>query len=162
MGKAVTGLNKPNETNNFYPADDKWDLVEMPVIVSTVIEEGSAMSIEISSNNVTWYITKSGVENAAGSDFVGILAEPIIATDDDYATAGKLKWVWIPRSIYAEAFFTVGAGTFTAVDVFKAVEIHSDSYWLAVDTIWKGARISWYISSTRWRCIFNLPTTETA
>ena len=103
-----------------------------------------------------------GVENAAGADFVGILAEPITSTDADYATAGKLKLVWIPKTREARSYFTVGAGTFTAADVGKTVEIHSDSKSLAVDTAGKGAKIVDYISSTRGVCTFNLPLTETA
>ena len=103
-----------------------------------------------------------GVENVTGSDFIGILAEPIVATDTDYATAGKLKGVWVPKAMTASAFFTVGAGTFTAADVFRTVEVHSDSKSLAVDTKGKGARIVEYISSTRGRCVFSLPQTETA
>lgn len=162
MGKAVTGLNKPNETQNFYPADDSWYMDTLPFKASTAIEEGSAIGIEISGNTTTWNNTAMGVENASGADFQGILAEPIASTDADYATAGKLKSVWIPRTPYAKAFFTVGAGTFTAVDVNKTVEIHSDSKSLAVDTAWKGARIKKYISSTRGVCDFSLPTTETA
>lgn len=103
-----------------------------------------------------------GVENASGADFVGIIAEPIVSTDSDYATGGKLKGVRVPRSIYSKAFFTVGAGTFTAVDVWKTVEFHSDSKSLAVDTAGKGARIVKYISSTRGMCTFPMPATETA
>jgi len=162
MGKATTGLNKPNETGNFLPLNGQWKLVQFPMKASTAIEEGSALAIEIASNTTTGYVTLMGTENAAGSDFVGILAEPITATDDDYATAGKLKGVWVPTSIYSEAYFTVWAGTFTAVDVFKTVEIHSDSKSLAVDTAGKGARITAYIDSTHGKCVFSLPTTETA
>lgn len=162
MGKAVVGLNKPNTTTNFMPADGNWKLQQLPMKVSTVMVEGAAISVEIVSNNVTGYYTLSGVENAAGKDFKGILAEPIVATDDDYATAGKLKGVWIPMTPNAEAYFTVGAGTFTAVDVGKTVQIGSTSIDLDVDTAGLGARISAYTSSTRGKCQFNLPNTETA
>lgn len=90
------------------------------------------------------------------------MAEPITATDADYATAGKLKGVYVPNTPYAKAFFRVGAGTFTVADVFKTVEIHSDSASLAVDTVGKGARIVEYISSTKGKCRFSLPETEVA
>lgn len=76
-----------------------------------------------------------GVQNAAGADFVGIMAEPIVSTDADYATAGKLKAVKVPKSKTARAFFTVGAGTFTAADLFRTARFHTDSLGLAVDTI---------------------------
>lgn len=162
MWKVVTWLNKPNETQNFLPSDDNWYIDYLPFKASTAIEEGSVIAPEISGNTTTGYITKFSTENATGADFMWILAEPITATDDDYATAGKLKAVYIPKTPYAKAYFTVWAGTFTAVDVFKTVEIHSDSKSLAVDTAGKGARIMKYISSTRWECRFSLPETETA
>ena len=162
MGKAITAVNSPNKTSNFYPADDKWEMIMFPIKASTAMEEGVALSPEIVTNDVTGYLTKMGVENVVGSDFVGILAEAIVATDSDYATAGKLKGVWVPKSMTASAYFTVGAGTFTATDVFKTVELHSDSKSLAVDTKGKGARIVEFISSTRGRCMFSLPQTETA
>lgn len=151
-----------NVTNNFLPADGKWELKRFPMKASTAMAMGAAISIEISGNTTTGYHTKSGVENASGNDNVGILAQTIAATDSDYATAGKLKSVWIPTSPTAEAYFTVGAGTFTAADVGKTVEIHSDSVSLAVDTAGKGARITKYISSTRGKCSFVMPNTETA
>lgn len=162
MGKAVTPLNQPNKTNNFYPADDKWEMIMFPFLASTAIEEGTAVSPQIVTNNVTGNLTKMGVENVTGSDFIGILAEAIVSTDTDYATAGKLKGVWVPKAMTATAYFTVGAGTFTAADVFKTVEIHSDSKSLAVDTLGKGARIMEFISSTRGKCMFSLPQTEVA
>jgi len=162
MWKVVTGLNEPNKVSNFRPADDKWDLEYLPMKASTAMECGAAISIEISGSTTTGYYTLAGVENASGKDFKGILAEPIAATDDDYATAGKLKGVRVPRSLYAKAFFTVTAGTFTAVDVGKTVQIASTSLGLDVDTAGKGARITEYISSTRGKCMFSLPATETA
>lgn len=103
-----------------------------------------------------------GVQNAAGADFVGIMAEPIASTDADYATAGKLKAVKVPTSTKSTAFFTVGAGTFTAADLFRTARFHTDSLGLAVDTIGLGARIVKYISSTRGICEFSCPTTMTA
>ena len=156
MSKAVTLVNVPNKTSNFYPADDQWILTQLPLKAST------AMTVEISGNTTTGYYTVSGVENASGNDFVGILAEPIVSTDADYATAGKLKGVRIPRNTTAKAYFTVAAGTFTAVDVGKTVEITSGSIGLSVDTAGKGARITDFISSTRGKCVFCMPNTETA
>lgn len=162
MGKVITPINTQNEVQNFYPADDNWELIQFPFKASTAIEEGTAVSAEIATNNVTGNLTKMGAENATGSDFIGIIAESIVSTDSDYATAGKLKGVWVPTTPYAKAYFTVGAGTFTAADVFKTVEIHSDSKSLAVDTLGKGARIMKYISATRGVCRFSLPETEVA
>lgn len=162
MWRVTTGLNKPNENQNFVPSDDNWYLDDLPFKASTAIEEGSVIAPEIVSNTTTGNVTVFSTENATWADFMGILAEPIAATDSDYATAGKLKKVWIPKTPYAKAFFTVWAGTFTAADVYKTVEIHTDKKSLAVDTAWKGARIMKYISSTRWECRFSLPETETA
>jgi len=162
MWKATTPLNTPNETGNFYPADGNWELKQLPLKASIVMEGGSAMEIEIVSNTTTGNITKMVGENVLGADFVGILAEPIATTDEDYATSGKLKAVRVPSTPKAEAYFTVGAGTFSLADVFKTVEVHTDSVSLAVDTAGKGARITGYISSTKGTCNFSLPTSETA
>ena len=162
MGKAVTGLNKPNETGNFLPIQNEWIIEKHPMKASTAMEEGAAVSFDIISNDVTGYLDLSGVENAAGNDFVGILAEPIVSTDDDYATAGKLKAVWVPMSINSKAEFTVTAGTFALTDVGKTVQIASTSLGLDVDTAGKGASISGFQSATRGVCKFDLPRTETA
>ena len=155
--------NKPNVSNQFLPyhAQD-WKQELIPMKASVAMDIGDAIGRDISSNNVTGYSTIMGTENAAGFDFVGILAETIATTDADYATAAKLKTVLVPKHRNAKAYFTVGAGTFTAVDVGKTVEIHSDNKSLAVDTAGLGARITKYISSTRGVCEFSLPNTETA
>lgn len=162
MAKAITLQNKPNVVSNFYPADDQWEFRQYPIKASTAMVEGAALSPEISSNDVTGKLTLMGVENANGSDFFGILAEPIVSTDPDYASATKEKGVRVPMTPYARAYFKVGAGTFTAADLFKTVELHSDSASLAVDTLGKGARILEFISSTQGICRFTLPETEVA
>lgn len=137
--------------------------MKLPFKASTAIEDGTLVGAEISSNDVTGNLsTLTGVENVNGGDIIGILAEDIASTDSDYATAGKLKGVRVPTTPYALAFFSVGAGTFTAADVFRTVEIHSDKKSLAVDTAGKGARIMSLISSTRGTCRFSLPETEVA
>lgn len=162
MAKATTNLNTPNTVRNFRPENDQWETVLLPFKASTAIAQGAAVGIEIVSNNVTWNLTLMGVQNAAGADFVGIMAEPIVSTDADYATAGKLKAVKIPTSTKATAFFTVGAWTFTAADLFRTARFHTDSLGLAVDTIGLWARIVGFISSTRGICEFSCPTTMTA
>lgn len=162
MGKAVTLVNQPNNVQNFYPADDNWEMVMLPFAASVAIDEGTAVAPEISSNDVTGNVTKMGAENATGADFLGILAEPIKASDADYAVAGKEKWVWVPKNPYAKAYFKVGAWTFTKADLFRTVELHTDRKSLAVDTKGKGARIMEYIDSTHGICRFSLPETETA
>lgn len=162
MGKAIVGLNKPNETRYFYPADDNREMRMLPMKASTALAEWAVIGIEIAGNTTTGYATLFATENASWGDFLWIMAEPVVSTDTDYATAGKLKWVRVPKTPLAKAFFAVWAGTFTAADVFKTVEITAWSLWLSVDTAGKWARIVEYISSSRWVCIFTLPTTETA
>ncbi len=162
MSRAVVGLNQPNETRNFLPFDGEWVLRDFPILESLAIEDGTAISAQIVTNNVTGKQTKMGVENANGSDFAGILAEAIRTTDEDFATAFKTKKVWVRKSVDSRAYFTVGTGTFTKADVFRTVEIHTDSKSLAVDTIGKGARIVEFRSATTGVCAFNLPETETA
>jgi len=161
--KSVVAINTPNQTDYFVPISSTgWELRSIAMKASTAISDWMAVWVEISGNDVTWYATLMWVENAAGADFIGILAEEIVATDTDYATAGKLKQVWIPTNLAARAQFDVWAWTFTAVDVGRRVEFHSDSAWLAVDTVWKWAVITKYISASKWECSFNLPLTETA
>ena len=162
MSRAVVGLNQPNETRNFLPVDGEWVLRDFPILESVAIEEGTAISAQIVTNDVTGKYTKMGTENANGSDFIGILAEATRSTDEDYATAFKQKKVWVRKSVDSRAYFTVGAWTFTKADVARTVEIHSDSKSLAVDTKGKGARITEFRSATEWLCAFNLPETETA
>lgn len=160
---AVTPINQPNSTQYFYPADDKWEYREFPFKASTAIWIWTLVWPEISANDVTGNLSiLTWVENVNGWDFMWIMAQEIKSTDPDYATAWKLKWVWVPTTVLAEAYFTVWAGTFTTGDVFRTVEIHSDKKTLAVDTKGKWARIMGYINSTRWRCRFSLPETETA
>jgi len=126
---SVTPINTPNKTQFFVPIDAsfQWKLVAMPFKASVAISDGAAIGIEIVGSTTTGNVTVMGVENVAGADFVGILADAIAATDSDYATAGKLKMVFVPNTPEAEAFFAVGAGTFTAVDVFKTVEFAANS-----------------------------------
>jgi len=151
-----------NVNTNFIPKRGVWVFELKPMKASTAMAQGAAVGIEISSNTTTGNLTLMGVENAAGADFVGILQEAITSGDADYATSGKLKLVAIPQDSEARAEFTVGAGTFTAADVGKTVEFHSDSISLAVDIAGKGARITKYLSSSRGECQFTLPATETA
>jgi hypothetical protein len=58
MGKAVTLVNQPNNVQNFYPADDNWEMKQFPFVASTAIDEGCAVAPQITSNDVTGYITK--------------------------------------------------------------------------------------------------------
>lgn len=162
MSKATVALGSYNNTRNFYPADELWVIKQFPIKESVAMVDGSLVAIEIVSNTTTGKLKLAGTENALGGDIIGILAEPIATTDTDYATAFKMKSVWVPVSNVSEAFFSVGAGTFTTADVFKTVEIHTDSKSLAVDTAGKGARITQFISSTTGKCQFSMPQTETA
>lgn len=162
MARAITGINEANRTQNFLPSNEYWILEERAFNASVEIQEGTVLSPEVSGSTTTGRLVQMGVENAGGADFYGILAEEIRSTDEDYATAGKTKKVWVPVNQLAEAFFTVGAGTFTQADVFKTVQIASNGRGLDVDTLGLGARISKFISGTRGKCRFTLPQTEVA
>lgn len=142
MGKAVTPVNSPNNVRNFYPADDKWELKRMPIAASVAMVDGTALRVEVSGSSPTGNLIAAAQTNANGQNFAGILAEPIVSTDSDYATAGKLKGVRVPKTLDAEAFFSVGAGTFTAADVGRVCSVHTDYKSLAVDTNGTGAIIS--------------------
>lgn len=136
-----------NVTTNFLPAKGNWKMEQVPMIASVAIAEGAGI-YEVGDG------TSTKVTNATGN-FKGILAEPITASDDDYATSQKLKGVHIPMDDTAEAYFTVGAGTFTAADVGKNVKFNNEIS-LAVDTTGTQATITRYISPTRGMCKFNL------
>ena len=152
-----------NDTSYFWPADGNWKMQKKLIKASTVIAEGAAVTEEISSNTTTGYYTlMTTTENTTGADFVGIMAEPIAATDSDYASITKRKGIYFPLTKNAVAYFAVAAGTFTFIDVGKTVEINATGLGLSVDTKGKGARIVQYISSTRGKCTFSLPETETA
>jgi len=160
--QAVTGLNVPNNTANFVPEFGGWELRKLPMKASTAMVDGAAIGVEISSNTTTGNNTLMPATNAAGANFQGILSEKISTTDADYATAGKLKLVWVPTDRISTARFLVGAGTFTAADVNKVVAFHSDSKSLAVDTAGLGAVIVGYIDATHGLCKFTVPDTVTA
>ena len=158
----MTNITPANFSQYFSPANDgpassHWKQQLLPFAASVAIPAGYAVGVEVSSNTTTGNLTLMATSNANGKNFVGIMAEPIASTDADYATAGKLKNVWVPCDLAAEAYFNVAAGTFTAADVFKVVGFHSDSSGLDVDTILNGAVISGYISATQGKCKFNAP-----
>jgi hypothetical protein len=167
FNNAITPINQINTTGekNFTPFGRGWEIREMPIKLSVAYAAGSAMRWETSGSTSTGYLTgggnNSGV-NTVGSDFAGILIEPTVATDADYATAFKTRRVAVPISPEARARFTVGAGTFTSIDVGKTCIITSTHIGLSVDTNGLGARIEGVISSTRGICSFNLPSTATA
>lgn len=151
---------------NFVPIyGSGWELRECQIKLSTAYATGEGMRVEIAANTTTGYLasasTNSGV-TSVGANFIGIMAEPVRATDADYATAFKTKRVWVATSPKALAYFTVGAGTFTQIDVYKTCAIHSDGKSLAVDTNGLGAMIEGYISSTRGICSFSLAPSLTA
>lgn len=133
-----------NKNTNFLPVNSKqWKLVDRQMIASVAMEEGAAIyRVEDGTHTI--------VTNAT-ANWEGILAEPIAATDADYATSLKLKKVYVPVDPRAELEFTVGAGTFTTADVGKSVKFN-DSTGLAVDTAGTQAVITGYISSTRGKC----------
>ena len=152
MPLPITALGAKNNTQNFIPADDNWNLTQVPYKASEALVDGALVSVEVSGSSPTGYACKAAATNANGQNIVGILAEPIAATDSDYATAGKLKRVWVPVHSEAECFFSVGAGTFTAADVGRVANVHTDSKSVAVDTNGLGVEITGYVSSTKGKC----------
>lgn len=160
--QSVTPINTPNNTLNFYPAFWGWELRAIRMKASTAMIDWAAIWVEVSWSTTTWNATLMPATNANGQNFVWILAEEISTTDTDYATAGKLKQVWIPVDRAATARFKVWAWTFTAADIWKVVSFHSDSASLAVDTAWAWAIITGFINSSYGLCTFNVPNATTA
>lgn len=164
---AITPINSVNTLGeeNFTPYGRGWEPRQIAIKESTAYAAGQGLRWEISGSTTTGKAvsasTQSGV-NANGGNFIGILGQPVRSTDSDYATAFKLKTVYVPISPEARARFTVGAGTFTNVDVGKTVAFHTDGVSLAVDTAGQGAQIEGYISSTRGICSFPMAPTTTA
>lgn len=160
--QSVTPVNQVNNTQNFYPADGNWEIARLPFKASVAITDGYLVAYEVSGSSPTGYLTLAPATSANGQNVVGILQEKISATDTDYATAGKLKNVLIPKTKRAQCRFKVGAGTFTAADVGRVCNIHTDSASLAVDTNGLGAQITGYIDSSYGLCTFDVPLAVTA
>ena len=59
MGKAVTLVNQPNNVQNFYPADDNWEMKQFPFVASTAIDEGTLVAPQITSNDVKIEVAES-------------------------------------------------------------------------------------------------------
>ena len=151
-----------NRNNNFVPIKGIWDYRPVVIKESTAMQMGTLVSYEVSGSATTGKGIKSAAATTNGQNVIGILWEEVATTDPDYATAFKTKMVAIPCGTDCEAEFTVGAGTFTNVDVGRVVAIHSDSISLAVDTNGLGAVITGFISSTRGRCSLTVPVAVTA
>jgi hypothetical protein len=57
MAQVTTPLGYKNNTANFYPADDKWEVKYYPFKASTAGVEGCAVAVEVSGSSPTGYIT---------------------------------------------------------------------------------------------------------
>lgn len=128
---------------NFAPRKNSIEVVYLPITASVAMEQGTVVAA-----------SGSGVyQKAAVTDVdLYIIDETIATTDADYATAGKKKRC-LRCDSSNEYLFTVGAGTFTTADIGNAVQLHTDSKSLAVDTTTnKQFLITGLISSTRGYC----------
>jgi hypothetical protein len=159
---AITPLNQPNRTRNFYPVDNLWESQQLPIKESIAFEQGTALAWEVVGSTSTGKLIKMPTTNATGQNFAGVIMEEIRSTDGDYATAFKTKLVSVPKSPDALCRFRVGAGTFTNIDIGKVVQFHTDSSSLAVDTLGNGAEMVGLVSSTIGLCKFNTPRVVTA
>lgn len=137
----------PNKITNFWPCNTfkHWQIKKLPILASAAYEQGTALR---SSLGTDYQI----MDGSSETNFAGILAETISASDADYATSGKLKHVFVPISPEAEMYFTVGNGTFSGADVGKNVAVHTDGKSVAVDTAGTHFQIRKYISATRGKC----------
>jgi hypothetical protein len=163
MALAVTPLNVPNNTRNFYPVNrGDWELKVLPTAASLAAVDGTAFATQVVASNPTGNLIPMPTTNTTGQNFIGIIAQPISATDSDYATAGKLKGYWVPKTRSCEAFFLVGNGTNSAAQVGRVCPFHTDSKSLNVGANGAGARITSYISSTRGTCAFDVAIAVTA
>ena len=143
-----------NLNTNFRPVMKlgRWELTMQQMKESVAMEEGAALYTDLAG--------ESTIGTSSTTNFRGILAKAIAATDADYAVAKKMKPVWVPKSLEAEAEFAVGAGTFTNADVGKTVVLNN-SVSVAVDTAGVQIRITKYTSSTRGVCVFSPAFSQT-
>lgn len=163
MAKAITPVNVPNNTRNFYPVNrGEWEIRTFPIAASIVIADGTAVATQVVTSNPTGNLIPMPTSNVTGQNFQGILVEAIASTDSDFAVAGKMKGVWVPRTRSCEAFFSVGAGTFGSNDVGRVALFHTDSKSLNVDGNGLGARITSLITTTRGTCAFDVAPAVTA
>ncbi len=165
MPTVITPLNRANKTQNFYPMEGEWLLKQMPMKASVVIADGSAVMTEVTASNPTGYVTAATTTFANGQNFAGILAEPIASTDADYATAGKMKSVWVPKTPgVSRCYFTVGSGTHSAAQQGRTCALASATG-VAVATNGNQFIISpngGFISTTRGIGTFAMPNIVTA
>ena len=172
--QVVTPLNSPNNNANFVTigrGERMWETQQLPIKASVAMVSGTALCVEVSASNPTGYLTAMATTNANGQNFAGILQETIATTDADYATAGKLKFVEVPLTPYAEAEFSVGSGTLGANDVGRIAQFYTDSKSIAVDTNGAGVEITGVIVTSanattaipaRGICRFSVPRVTTA
>jgi len=134
-----------NNNKNFVFVQGKTKNIFVKFPASTEIEEGSA--IYPANNGTGTYIIADGT---AGQE-IGIIRQTIKSTDINppYDEVKEVP-MEVPLDIFAELEFAVGAGTFTAADVGKTVDLHTDGKSIAVDTDTKKQfLITGYISATR-------------
>lgn len=114
----------PENFKNFAVAEGVRTVRYLPITASVAMEQGTCIAA-----------SGSGVyQKAAVTDKdLYIIDETIATTDADYATAGKMKRAYQCTQT-TDLYFTVGAGTFTTADIGNAVQLHTDSKSLAVDT----------------------------
>lgn len=156
--------NNANSMNTrFKPVWSDWEIKELVIKESVALSAGTLLATEILSNTTTGKLVAGGAEQSAWANYVGILAQDILATDADYATSGKTRLVYVPCSVKAESEFQRTSGTLSSVDVWKTVEVSWSGTWLAVDTLWLWATIVKVITEDRGVCAINFTTvTETA
>ena len=136
-----------NVNTNFLPVNSKhWKMVPTQMIASIAMAEGAAVySVGDGTHTIT--------TNATGN-FRGILAEPIAATDADYATSLKLKAVKVPRDDEAELFFTESGAALTTALIGETCKFN-DSISLDATAAGTQAKITGYESASRGRCVLN-------
>jgi hypothetical protein len=162
MAKAVAPLNAPNNTSQFYPSNDLWRMDFVPVAASVALTEGTLLAVQVTASSPTGNVIAAATTNTTGQNIVGILAEPITSSDADFATAGKLKQVWLPVTIEAEATFKVISGTNSLAQVGRVCQIAGSGTGLAVATNGLVAVITGFISATQGKCKFKVPVAVTA
>jgi len=137
-----------NHNENFTRLNGAVKTIKVLMTASIAAEQWAALYPD------PWNAWQFTIADWTTWNFVWIIQQTIATTDSDFAST-KMVTVEIPTQNWTEYRFRVWAWTFTAADVWKKVDFHTDGASLAVDTTSTPvAIITGVISSTEWRCIF--------
>jgi hypothetical protein len=160
--QAITPLNVPNNTRNFVPVGEGWMMKPMRIKASVALEGGTALASEVVSSASTGYAIAMPATNANGQNFVGILAEPVLATDADYASANKYRNVYVPINKTVATAKATASATASLANVGRVVQFSNSGRSVAPTTNGLGCIITDFIDASTVHVVFDVPNVVTA